>query len=221
MNSETISVQNGAQKGDQGTPSTQAPPSHEVYASMLMNGYKAIVKASAKAQPLQKAFITEMQKTAGYEASQGVTILKDVQGNVSGVTDSNGTFYNVKGALAGNLLTAKKAEPSQALKDAIAAVDAAVKEFNKTSADAIRPLLVGVPKKGKNVNMPSNGMRTPSKGYISQEEWDSISDEEKTEFEMTYDGTAITLLDVNGEEHVCKSFGALKRHESGEGHKQA
>ena len=66
--------------------------------------------------------------------------------------------------------------------------------------------------------MPSDGVRTSGKGFISVDEWNAISPTEKEQFQMTYNDVGITLYDVNGEEHYCKAISALKRHENGEGH---
>ena len=213
------------------TPTAPLAQPAEVYSGMIQASYGNVVKASQIATPLQKAFIAEMQKTAGYSVDTSFArIVKDVQGNVSGiVTISNddpkipeGTFYNVKAALAAGYLKPVKAEPSQQLVSAIKALDGAIKQFNEDCRNALLPLMVGVPKKGKNVNMPTgSGVRTPSKGFVSDEEWLAISDAEKEEFAMSYDGTAITLLDGNSEKHVCRSITALKRHENGEGHAKA
>jgi hypothetical protein len=193
----------------------------DAYVSMIVDGYKNVAKASIKAIPLQKAYMVRMQEKGDYSPSEGVTILKDVKGTTSGVT-FEGTFYNVKAAVAAGYLVAEKAVPPQELLDAIKALDGSVKDFQKVVSDALLPLRVGVPKGKKNVNMPSNGsIRTPSKGFISDEEWTSISSEEKATYDMSFDGTGITLVDLNGEEHYTKSISALKRHENGEGHAKA
>ena len=190
----------------------------EAYTSIIVNGYKNVAKASQKAIPLQKAYMVAMQTKGGYEAAEGVTILKDVNGVVSGVMKAD-TFYNVKNGLAQGFLIPVKATPPIELIEAIKTLDGSTKEFLKVVADALLPLRVGVPKSKKNVNMPSNGsVRTPSKGFISDEEWAGISSEEKSTYDMTFDGTGITLIDLNGEEHYTKSISALKRHENGEGH---
>ncbi len=194
----------------------------DAYVSMLVDGYKNVAKASLKAIPLQRAYMVRMQEKGDYKPASGVTILKDVNGNMSGVTDSNGTFYNVKGAVTAGLLIAEKAIPPNELLEAIKAFDGSVKDFQKVVSDALLPLRVGVPKGKKNVNMPTGtGVRTPSKGFVSDEEWLAISASEKAEFNMRFVGGAIVLDDIYGEEHTCKSVSALKRHENGEGHARA
>lgn len=220
MNSTTHKTENvNLSKEGQGAASTPTPATFnaEAMSKVLVNAYMNIAAASAKARPLKDAWVKEMQKTAGYEPAEGVTMLKDVSGTLSGVTH-DGTFFNVKAALAAGHLKPLETKPSQALVDAMSKVDGAVKDFNTTLADATRPLLVAMPSKSKNPNMPS-GTRTASKGFVTAEEWATVSAEERAQYNMSFDGTAITLDDVNGEKHVCRSIKALKRHEAGEGHK--
>jgi hypothetical protein len=88
-----------------------------------------IIDHSTTAQRLKSVYVVEMQKTSGYTPSTGVTILKDVSGNMSGVTDSNGTFYNVKGALAATLIAPVKTEPSNELISAVDALESDIKNL--------------------------------------------------------------------------------------------
>ena len=221
MNSE-IKTASEVQKGVQGTAATATPAPFNASAmsDVMVKAYDNIVKASAKAQPLQKAYIARMQMASGYELVPDLK--KENQGAAATalkmIADGELTSKGISRAVEAHLIRLVETKPDQALIDAIGKFDGAVKEFNTTVQQAIRPLMVAVPTKKGNVNMPGERKRLPSKGYISADEWASISAEERAQFHMTYDEIGITLLDINGEEHYCKAFGALKRHENGEGH---
>lgn len=222
MNSETKTPQIEVQKVGQGA----AIPSPTTFnaaamADVMVKAYENIAKASAKAMPLQKAYIARMQQAAGYELVPDLK--KEVQGAASNalkmIADGELTPKGITRAVDAGLIRLVETKPDQALVDAITRFDGAVKEFKVTVDQAIRPLMVGIPTKKGNVNMPGERKRTPSKGYVSADEWAQVSAEERAQYHMTYDEIGITLTDINGEEHYCKAFGALKRHEQGEGHK--
>jgi hypothetical protein len=225
MNSETQSPQTEVQKGVQGTAAIAAIPTPfnaSAMSDVMVKAYDNVVKASAKAQPLQKAYIARMQMAAGYEMVPDLK--KEDQGAAATalkmIHDGELTAKGITRATDAGLIRLVETKPDQALVDAIAKFDGALKELQTTVIQAVRPLMVAVPTKKGNVNVPAGERkRKPSKGFISAEEWASISDAEKVQYSMTYDEIGITLSDVNGDEHYCKAIGALQRHEQGEGHK--
>lgn len=83
-----------------------------------------IVRLNLVARPLKQAYLDAMNTSSGYTASEGVTILNNDKNQPAGVTFQS-TFYNVKAALSAGYITVVKTEPSQELKDAVKALDAA------------------------------------------------------------------------------------------------
>ena len=214
-------------------PPTPATFNAEAMSKVLVNAYMNIAAASAKARPLKDAYIARMQKDAGYEIAplpkdspltkpQIEEREKKASARLAEIGSGERTPKGIAVDIEAGLIRLIETKPDQALVDAMTKLDGAVKDFNSTLADATRPLLVAMPTKSKNPNMPSDGAtkkRTPSKGFVTPEEWAGVSATERAQYNMSYDGSAITLDDVNGEKHVCRSIKALKRHEAGEGHK--
>jgi type IV secretory pathway VirB4 component len=55
---------------------------------------------------------------------------------------------------------------------------------------------------------------------ITKKEWMEIPQPEKKRYKMEYNDGVITLIDIFGNTHRCKTIKTLTRHERGEGHKR-
>jgi hypothetical protein len=213
------------QKDGQGTASigVPTPTTFKVDAAkVLVDAYMNIVAASAKATPLHKAYVARMQEASGYEVVPDLKadLAKSAGVALKMIAEGELTKKGIERAVTNGLIRLVDVKPDAALLKAAAALSGAVADFNTVVKDITLPLLITTPKGKKNVNMPAGERtRTASKGFISIDEWNSIPSAEKVQYSMVYDEVGITLNDINGNEHYCKAFGALKRHENGEGHK--
>ena len=110
----------------------------------IKRAFNTVVKLHGVADALKTTYLEQMQNVSGYETNQGVTILKDVAGKMSGVTDASGTFYNVKGALNAGLIRVMKVEPSPELSDAVKALDDARRGYVELCDAQIAPFIVAL-----------------------------------------------------------------------------
>ena len=61
--------------------------------------------------------------------------------------------------------------------------------------------------------------RSKNSDTITKKQWSEIPQTEKKRYKMEYNEGVITLIDIFGNSHRCKTIKTLIRHERGEGHK--
>jgi len=76
------------------------------------------------------------------------------------------------------------------------------------------------PQIGEKRNTPQNLIRSNNSESITKTEWMEIPQTEKKRYKMEYKEGIITLIDIFGNTHRCKTIKTLIRHERGEGHKR-
>ena len=57
------------------------------------------------------------------------------------------------------------------------------------------------------------GARKSGSGEVTQAEWESIPQAEKSKYSMTFADGTITLTGQSGNDHSCRTIATLKRHE--------
>lgn len=124
----------------------------------IKRSYATVQKLSEVAAALKAQYVEQMSTSTGYDVQEGVKILKDVAGKMSGVVSPDGTFYSVKAALTAGFISVVRVEPSAELTDAVKSLDDAIKAYHELTDTLIAPLQVVVgTKRTRTGTSPSDG----------------------------------------------------------------